>query len=36
MNKKCTYSEISSVHGHDAFLIENEQMSTILETIFKL
>ena len=36
MNKKCTYSEISSVHGHDAFLIENEQMRTILETIFKL
>ena len=29
------YHEIKSIHGHDAFLIENETVSQILNTIFK-
>ncbi len=30
-----TYSEIKSVHGHDAFLIEYEQMDQLLKSIFQ-
>lgn len=33
-NPKVTYNEINSVHGHDAFLMEYQQLSKIIEPIF--
>jgi len=35
LNVKNKYYELHSDYGHDAFLIEYEQMSKILEPIFK-
>lgn len=33
-NPKVTYNEINSVHGHDAFLMEYQQLGKIIEPIF--
>ena len=35
IKKNIFYHELNSLHGHDAFLIENEAMAAILSKIFK-
>ncbi len=34
-NTNVTYGEVQSVHGHDAFLMEFEQLENLLETVFQ-